>query len=83
MNQLMDNGPILVRAAVSQEDSPEEEEVNATNERKPLSVPIPEEVLIAVSQNTAELQDKLNKFVNGLNSKIQSVQSLFLLIDFV
>jgi LmbE family N-acetylglucosaminyl deacetylase len=67
------NGPTVVRTAVSQEDSPEEEEVNVTNEQKPLSVPIPEEVLLAVSQNTAELQDKLNKFVNGLNSKIQSV----------
>lgn len=72
-HRLMDNsGPILVRGAASEEDIPEED-VCAIADRKPLSVPISEEVLLAVSHNTAELQDKLNKFVNGLNSKIQLV----------
>lgn len=67
-----DGGPILVNSAVPEQDIPESTRI--TNpERTALSVSIPEDVLSAVSENTAELQDKLNKFVNGLNSKIQSV----------
>lgn len=67
-----DGGPILVNSAVPEHDIPESTRI-ANPERTTLSVSIPEDVLSAVSENTAELQDKLNKFVNGLNSKIQSV----------
>ena len=69
------NGPIIVKPAVPEQETPEGARV-INSEQTTLSVSIPEDVLSAVSENTADLQDKLNKFVNGLNSKIQSVHSL-------
>jgi len=72
----MDNsGPILVKPAVPDEDIPEGVEVDVTTPtaQKSLLVPIPDDVLSEISQNTTEVQEKLNKFVNGLNSKIQTV----------
>ena len=69
--------PILVRPAIQDNDEPPEglriDVLAASSTQKPLTVSVPETVLEAISENTSELQDKLNKFVNGLNSKIQSV----------
>ena len=67
------SGPVLVKPSVPEQDIPEGARV-ANPEQTTISVSIPEDVLSAVSENTAELQLKLNKFVNGLNSKIQSVR---------
>jgi hypothetical protein len=70
----MESEPILVRATVSENAASEEhEEVDAAAEQRPLTVPIPEEVLQTISKNTTELQARLDKFINGLNAKIQSV----------
>ena len=66
------NAPILVKPAVPDQEIPEGARV-ANSEQTTISVSIPEDVLSAVSENTADLREKLNKFVNGLNSKIQSV----------
>lgn len=70
------NGPILVRAAVPEEEVPEGVRVNVianTSAQKTLNLDIPVGMLSAISENTGDLQEKLNKFVNGLNGKIQSV----------
>jgi hypothetical protein len=75
-NSSSSSHPILVRAAVPEDEAPEEATVDAvTNpgQQTSLSVPIPVEILNAITQNTTVLQDKLNNFVNGINSKIQSV----------
>jgi hypothetical protein len=75
----MDNeGPILVRAALPDEEVPAGVRVDvvANIAHRPLNLDIPVEVLSAISENTRDLQDKLNKFVNGLNSKIQSVKTV-------
>jgi hypothetical protein len=70
----MESEPIQVRAAVSEDAAPEEgEEANSRAKQKQLSVSVPEEVLQVISKNTADLQARLDKFVNGLNAKIQSV----------
>jgi hypothetical protein len=75
----MDNngsGPVLVRAAEPESDGEEEQSVNESSTSVPkesLTVPIAEEVLGAISKNTTTLQEKLNKFVNGMDAKIQSV----------
>jgi hypothetical protein len=75
----MDNGPILVRTAVPEH---EEEEVSEgirvdfianIGAQRTLKLDIPVEVLSAISESTGDLQERLNKFVNGLNGKIQSV----------
>lgn len=73
---LMDNGPILVRAEVAEEDVTQGVRVDVianTGAQRTLNLNIPAEVLSSISDNTAELQEKLKKFVNGLNGKIQSV----------
>jgi hypothetical protein len=75
----MDNdGPILVRTAVPEEESPAAVRADAvanTGTQRRLTLDIPVKTLSAISENTRDLQEKLNRFVNGLNSKIQSVQS--------
>jgi hypothetical protein len=79
-----DNGPILVRAASSEENISEGVTVDIhtnTSQQRPLNVSIPDDVLRTVSENTQELQDKLNRFVNGLNSKIQSVRSSHFIVE--
>ena len=76
----MDNeGPILVRTAVQDEEVPVGVRVDVvanTATQRPLNLDIPVDTLSAISENTRDLQEKLNKFVNGLNSKIQSVKTL-------
>jgi hypothetical protein len=66
------SSPILVNSAVPEQEIPERARI-ANSEQTTLSVSIPDDVLSAISENSAELQHKLNKFINGLNSKIQSV----------
>lgn len=68
--------PILVKPATPQDEHPEAVRIDVlanTSAPKILNVDIPEEVLRAISENTAELHEKLNKFVNGLDSKIRNV----------
>ena len=76
----MDNeGPILVRTAVQDEEVPAGVRVDVvanTATQRPLNLDIPVDTLSAISENTRDIQEKLNKFVNGLNSKIQSVKTL-------
>lgn len=76
----MDNEePILVRAAVQEEEVPAGVRVDVVAKigaQRPLNLDIPVETLSAISENTGDLQEKLNKFVNGLNSKIQSVRTV-------
>ena len=62
------SGPILVKTAVPEEEIVEGSRT-VTQEQRILSV----EVLSSVVENTADLRENLNKFINGLNSKIQSV----------
>jgi len=67
-------GPILVKAAVPTDDIPSDTSLDALLPPSPtLSVPLNEDLLTAISDNTTDLQDRLNKFVNGLTAKIQSV----------
>ena len=66
------SGPILVKTAVPEEEIVEGSRT-VTQEQRILFVEIPEEVLSSVVENTADLRENLNKFINGLNSKIQSV----------
>lgn len=74
------SGPVLVRSA-AEEDPINEENAAALStseeavDRRRLSVSVSEEVLHSVSEHTSDLREKLNKFVNGLNSKILSVPS--------
>jgi hypothetical protein len=74
-----DRGPILVKAAVPEEDVPEGVRVDV--QVRSLNVSFPEELLTTISENTGQLQEKLNKFVNAMNSRIQSVRSLRWLIQ--
>jgi hypothetical protein len=70
-------GPILVKAAVPTDDIPSDISTAALLPPSPtLSVPLNEDLLTAISDNTTDLQDRLNKFVNGLTAKIQSVTPL-------
>ena len=73
----MDNtGPILVKPAVPEDSPPEAAIVSITTSitpQGPLNLALPTEVLSAISENTGLLHDKLNTFINCLNSKIQSV----------
>jgi hypothetical protein len=71
-----DDGPILVRAAVEDETHEDCSIDIPSNSPQPLTVPFTEDILEAITQNTTDLQNRLNKFINGLNSKIQSVPSL-------
>jgi len=67
-------GPILVKAAVPTEDLPSDIHLDALlPPNPPLSIPLSQDLLTAISDNTVDLQDRLNKFVNGLAAKIQSV----------
>ena len=73
-------GPILVKAAVPTDDVPSDTSLDALLPPSPaLSVPLNEDLLTAISDNTTDLQDRLNKFVNGLTAKIQSVTPPLLL----
>jgi hypothetical protein len=78
MCDMADRGPILVKSA-PEEDGEDLQGVRvdiiSQRHQKTLSVQVPEDVLRKVSENTEELQEKLNRFVNGLDSKIQSVYS--------
>lgn len=77
MTDRNDRGPVLVRSAVSQDSIPTIPETDRSAEEqlqtKSLKVSFPEDVLTSISENTGDLQEKLNKFVNAMNSKIQSV----------
>jgi hypothetical protein len=77
MTDRNDRGPILVRAAVSQGSIPTIPETDGSAEEQPqtrsLKVSFPDDVLASISENTGDVQEKLNKFVNAMNSKIQSV----------
>lgn len=80
----MESEPILVKAAASENAASEErEEIDVAAKQRPLSLSIPEEALLAISKNTVELQASLDKFVNGLNDKIQSVSTgVMYFVDF-
>jgi len=68
--------PILVKPATPQGEHPEAVRIDVlanASAPKILNVDIPEEVLLAISENTTELREKLNKFVNGLDSKTRNV----------
>ena len=75
------NSPVIVKSA----DGPDERSAEAvavdivanSARRATLSVPVDERVLGALSTNTAELQEKLNKFVNGVSAKIQTVDMAY------
>jgi hypothetical protein len=71
-----DRGPILVKAAVSREEVSEGVRVDGVvfGEGR-LSVEVGEEVLRTMGESTEETREKLNKFVNSMNTKIQSVPS--------
>ena len=69
-------GPILVKPAVPEDSHPDAAIVSITTTtvpQGPLNLALPTEVLSAISDNTGLLHDKLNTFINCLNSKIQSV----------
>jgi hypothetical protein len=69
------SGPVLVRAAEPANEG-EQSSVNEPShaiQKGSLSVSIPDEILTGISTNTVKLREKLNKFVNGMDSKIQSV----------
>jgi len=71
-------GPILVRPADdhSEPNDRSTPETNTLREQRRLSLSIPEELLHNISENTSDLREKLEKFVNGLNSKISTVPPL-------
>jgi hypothetical protein len=79
MFDMSDRGPILVKSAL-EEDGEDLEGVRvdilSLAPQRTLSIPISEEILSQITENTTELQEKLNKFVNGVNVKIQSVDNL-------
>jgi hypothetical protein len=69
-----DRGPILVRAAVSEDTTSDGvSRVDETVQERRLNVVFSEEVLSVISENTGDLQEKLNNFVNAMDSRIQSV----------
>ena len=72
---MADPGPILVKSAPEESENFQgvRVEILSPSPQRTLAVPISDEILGKISENTNELQEKLNKFVNGLNSKIQSV----------
>ena len=73
-------GPVLVRP-VDEYSEPNDQstpENNTLHEQRRLSLSIPEELLHNMSENTSDLREKLEKFINGLNSKISTVPPLFL-----
>ena len=76
---MANRGPILVKPAPEEEEDRQEftrgvaVDIVSSGQAKRLSVPLSDDVLSKISDNTSELQDRLNKFINGLNSKIQSV----------
>ena len=70
-------GPILVKAAPQTGDIADDTQTTPPlSPSGALSLPLPEDILSTISDNTADLQDRLDKFVNGLTAKIQSVSSL-------
>lgn len=67
--------PILVKAAVPADELPEDTHIDqlVAPSKPPLSVPLSPDLLTAITENTDDLQHRLDKFVNGLTAKIQSV----------
>jgi len=78
-------GPILVKAAVPADQLPEDIPVDqpVTPPNLPLSVSLSEDLLTAITDNTVDLQDRLDKFVNGLTAKIQSVSPHFFVLGLI
>lgn len=78
---MANRGPILVKPAPEEEEDRQDftrgvaVDIISSGQAKTLSIPLSEDVLSKISEKTGELQDRLNKFINGLNSKIQSVGS--------
>jgi hypothetical protein len=74
-----ETGPILVRRAEDDDGESISSQgvrvdiISHVRHRGSLSVSIPEELLARVSDTTTELRGKLDRFVNALNSKLQSV----------
>src|ERR1700721_2198900 len=88
----MDTEPILVRKPNEEEEGRVEDEIsqgvrvdilglhhqNTTKQPQHprLSAEVSDEILGKITDNTAELQIKLNRFINALNSKFQSVRRI-------
>jgi hypothetical protein len=76
---MADESPKLVRHPMS-EQAETSESIPVTNPRdqRPLRVQIADDVLRSVSENTDELRENLDNFVNAMNGKIQSVSFFYI-----